>query len=170
MIDGTNPRILADNIRDIEKQTGGLDSRVAALEVTAPKDYSTTETATGQKWIDGRDVYCKVISDNIPAIETATNVTILTDTDIDNIIKYDFVVNSSNTENLRLASTVVHNKTTGTIIVYSVPQVYSEEPYKSIIYYVKKPTPGDAQGPEDSDQEPEHEPEEKKTTKKKSSK
>lgn len=24
-------------------------------------DYSTTETNTGQKWIDGKDIYCKVV-------------------------------------------------------------------------------------------------------------
>ena len=30
---------------------------LSALEATAPKNYSTTETATGQKWIDGKEIY-----------------------------------------------------------------------------------------------------------------
>lgn len=30
-------------------------------------DYSTSEVNTGQKWIDGKDIYCKVITENVVA-------------------------------------------------------------------------------------------------------
>lgn len=28
-------------------------------------DYSTTEVNTGQKWIDGKDIYCRVVTENV---------------------------------------------------------------------------------------------------------
>lgn len=40
------------------------DGTLNAPDPYSPFDYSTTEQATGQKWIDGRDVYC-VVYDNI---------------------------------------------------------------------------------------------------------
>ena len=160
------PAVMAENIVHLRDAENLLDGRVSDLESTAPKDYSTTETATGQKWVDGREIYSRVISNTAPIMESATNITVLTDIDIDEVLYFNFIINSSNTEQLHLSSVAVHNKTTGTVIVYSVPDTYSGEKYKSIILYVKKVTPGRA--PEDSDQEPE--PEEKKTTRKKTTK
>ena len=91
MIDSTNPRILANNIRKLLAKIIGLQAEIEAItpgsEVVAnpegeaagnlsslgidgdkyniptysPVDYSTTEYNTGKKWTDGRDVFGIVI-------------------------------------------------------------------------------------------------------------
>ena len=45
MIRSTHPYIMDDNIK----------------KLSASWDYSTEEVDTGQKWIDGKSIYCKVI-------------------------------------------------------------------------------------------------------------
>lgn len=47
-------------VTDLTKNGAAADTKIAALEAAAvriPKDYSTTETATGQNWIDGKPIY-----------------------------------------------------------------------------------------------------------------
>ena len=83
MIDSTNPRILADNIRDlIDKQTAEA-TEILALQgdVEALRSYSTTEADTGKKWIDNSLIYRKVLF-----IESLPNATTLNvDTGIVNL-------------------------------------------------------------------------------------
>ena len=63
MIDSTNPRILADNIRSLTDKTEGLsDAQIAqAAELVALGAYSTDEIDTGKKWLDNSIIYRKVI-------------------------------------------------------------------------------------------------------------
>ena len=53
MIDSTNPRIMADNIKELAASAG---------ESYTPPGYSTDEVDTGVTWIDGNKIYRKVIS------------------------------------------------------------------------------------------------------------
>lgn len=78
IVDSTNPRVMADNIRELAANSGGGsdlpevtaddDGKVLGVvegswgKMDIPSeivDYSTTEQDTGSKWIDGRPVYQK---------------------------------------------------------------------------------------------------------------
>ncbi len=83
MIDSTNPRIMADNIRKLSEASGsggstvvpnpegeatgdlsslGIDGSKYTIPVYSPVDYSTSEVDTGIKWVDGSSIYRKTIS------------------------------------------------------------------------------------------------------------
>ena len=76
MIDSTNPRILADNIRDLTDKQIVEAAEILALQgdVEALGSYSTTETNTGKKWIDNSDIYRKIIP--VEAFPNNTSVSI----------------------------------------------------------------------------------------------
>ena len=68
MIDSTNPRILADNIRALSGEAGSQASDILALQT-----YDDEETDTGMKWIDGSTIYRKVfVINSLPNNETLT--------------------------------------------------------------------------------------------------
>jgi len=106
MVDSTNPRVMADNIKMLAAAGGGGHEVVANPEgaatgdleklqvgdiiyeipVYSPPEYSTTEYDTGKKYIDGRSIYGKDIevAQDFTAgtVEISTGVTdaqILTD-------------------------------------------------------------------------------------------
>ena len=133
-----------------------------------PPAYSTTEVNTGQKWIDGRDVYCKVYSGGFPTLESAASVNLEITSDYEDIISFFLRAVSGSGNNITLTYNAVCVPSTGQVYIYNVPPVYSERPYVAILYYVKKATP--APETREDDTEPEPEPEEKKTTKKKTTK
>lgn len=60
----TLPIAGADTLGGVKVGSGlSIDSETGALSADSQiVDYSTTEQATGQKWIDGKDVYVKVFS------------------------------------------------------------------------------------------------------------
>lgn len=67
-----------------------LEERVTALEEGGGgglPDYSTTEQLTGQKWIDGKDIYFKVINTgiNLVALDTWYSTGL---TGVDSVINY----------------------------------------------------------------------------------
>ena len=70
MNDSTNVRIIADNIKKLFSKCSGQDSRISDLEdavARIPEDYSsTTGTKTGQKWIDGKEIYQAVFTGTVP--------------------------------------------------------------------------------------------------------
>ena len=79
MIDSTNPRVMADNIRQLSGDSGSQAADISTLQTTvetqgdaieALGSYSTTEVDTGKKWIDNSPIYRKVIS--IGDVEAAT--------------------------------------------------------------------------------------------------
>ena len=94
MIDSTNPRIMADNIRQLSaagsggsavvpnpegEATGnlssiGIDGSKYSIPVYSPVDYSTDEVDTGIKWVDGSSIYRKTISFGEVAATTSKNV------------------------------------------------------------------------------------------------
>lgn len=58
MFNLTKLRLLWDKVAGLEKS----NAAIAPLIPKIPNDYSTAETDTGLKWIDGKSVYIKVFS------------------------------------------------------------------------------------------------------------
>ena len=57
-------------------------------------NYSTTEQKTGQKWIDGKDIYFKTVEIDNP-VSTGTPTSVSHGADVDTIVKFDgYSVNS----------------------------------------------------------------------------
>ena len=67
MIDSTNPRIIADNIRALRDEAGTQGDAIEALG-----SYSTTEVNTGKVWIDESPIYRKVVSFELPNATSKT--------------------------------------------------------------------------------------------------
>lgn len=80
MTDSTNPRVMADNIKELDARTLGTAAEVKALQT-----ISTDEIDTGRKWIDGRPIYSKVI-----ALDTTLSVgySAWTDTGVNSLGEY----------------------------------------------------------------------------------
>ena len=75
MIDSTNPRVMADNIRHLSGESGSQASDILNLQTTvttqgnaliALQTYDDEETATGETWTDGSSIYRIVISAKSP--------------------------------------------------------------------------------------------------------
>lgn len=60
MTDSTNPRVMADNIRELSNSQAAqgemLEAEIGALQI-----YDDAETDTGKKWINDSSIYRKVI-------------------------------------------------------------------------------------------------------------
>ena len=102
MIDSTNPRVMADNIRQLAASGSrgstvvpnpegqatanleklGIDGSVYGIPVYNPVDYSTDEADLGIKWIDGGEVYRKTFN-----LAEALAVSRENFTDADSVIK-----------------------------------------------------------------------------------
>ena len=185
MIDSTNPRQLADNIRklwDKFKSISGdlLPSRSTAttgqiLKLTGenktpswadeysytPPAYSETEVNTGQKWIDGKDIYCLVLSGITP--ETGVEMSLSGYSGI-NVIKFGGYIETISHGIETIQTRTPRISSAGTIGI-TLTSNYNGTAYAIIVYYTK-PDPA----PETRDDETPEEPEAKKTTKKKTTK
>lgn len=76
------------DIYDIEERVHALELGGGSSPSGGSWDYSTTETDTHQKWIDGKTIYCKVITGTFN-FRANTEITILEDKgDIDKIIEF----------------------------------------------------------------------------------
>ena len=188
MIDSTNPRQLADNIRklwDKFKSISGdlLPSRSTAttgqiLKLTGenktpswadeysytPPAYSETEVNTGQKWIDGKDIYFIVLDGQFPGITQTTNIKVGELPNINLLYCIGTLISSTTLYNGGNVS-INYTLSNGNVYFASVTTAFSEKYYKCIIYYTK-PDPA----PETRDDDTPEEPEEKKTTRKKTTK
>ena len=183
MIDSTNPRSMADNIRklwDKFKSISGdlLPSRSTAttgqiLKLTGenktpswadeysytPPAYSETEVNTGQKWIDGKDIYRKVITGTFPVISGTASQEV-GQLDCDNIIAITSLLDR--TDNYKYVNFFQSYwiSTSGKIYLNNVNVYCSEKPYSIIVDYTK-PDPA----PETRDDDTPEAPEEVKETK-----
>lgn len=130
-----------------------------------PPAYSETEVNTGQKWIDGKEIYSISYNGKFTTIEASGNIEIGTVPMFENIINaFAFKATSSKAYQMSSYTALIPG---ASLSLSSISPTFSNGYYNMVVYYTKSdPTPGRA--PEDSDQEPEAE--EKKTTKKKSSK
>lgn len=72
----TLPIAADDTLGGVKVGSGlSIDSETGALSADSQMvDYSTTEQATGQKWIDGKDIYRKVIANVADQATIATDV------------------------------------------------------------------------------------------------
>ena len=110
MIDSTNPRCLADNIRHLSGASGsqasdisGLQTAVGTLQTTvgtqgnaigALQIYDDEETDTGKKWKDGSSIYRKVFTIS-ELIEGSASVALGID-NLDTIISLEGVCKATN--------------------------------------------------------------------------
>ena len=76
MIDSTNPRILADNIRHLSGESESQASDISALQeaVVALGTYSTDAVDTGMRDPDNNPIYRKIIK--IPNLPNATTISV----------------------------------------------------------------------------------------------
>lgn len=77
----------SDGIRVLTATTSGGETVKSWEAMQGNKDYSTSEQATGQKWIDGKDIYFRVIT---TPVSIAANDTWYSSgfTGIDTIVNY----------------------------------------------------------------------------------
>ena len=183
MIDSTNPRQLADNIRklwDKLKSISGdlLPSRSTAttgqiLKLTGenntpawadeysytPPAYSKTEVNTGQKWIDGKDIYCIAYTGTIPEIAITTSITI-------GSLNYDKIINGFSV--IYLTPSIINRhyiRCSGTsVTLQDVIPAFSNYDYLVTVYYTK-PDPAPETRDDDTPEEVKETKTRKKTTK-----
>lgn len=79
------------DIEALQEQVDELAEEVAEI---MPFDYSTTEKKTGQKWIDGKDIYCKVVE--FGTLPNNTTKSVSSGLSNVNIIKIDTITYGSN--------------------------------------------------------------------------
>ena len=107
-------------------------------------NYSETEINTGKKWVDGKDIYCKTITGDIPVLTESYNGNIEA-ISIDNLINsYGYLKKSgSGIYNINcyrssyIYSTIRYSSGN---IVLSCGTAFSEFSFYAVIYYTK-PTP-----------------------------
>ena len=101
-------------------------------------DYSTTEQATGQKWIDGKDIYSKVISlGNLPnTTEKRVSAGISGASVIMIEGYYDTGAAVSNLFNITALTNFVYNATSDEIVI-NVSSDLSAVTAFAILYYTK---------------------------------
>lgn len=101
-----------------------------------PPAYSTTEVNTGKKWINGKDIYCKVLSDQFPEIQSTSTQSV---GNIGIISKFIYATQEIeiDTHYYSTSLNIQVSKQTGDVRLVSVPATYSEANYAIIIYYTK---------------------------------
>lgn len=132
---------------------------------TPPAYSSTAEVNTGQKWVDGKDIYCKVFSGTYPEISSQSNQ-VVGNLDFDNIIGSTlFHIAPTNTTVQN--NVILYNKNNKYITVIAVSTAYSQYDYNLIVYYTK---PDPEPSPENENRETEETEEPVTKTRKKSTK
>ena len=122
-----------------------------------PPAYSETEVNTGQKWIDGKDIYSIVFSGTTGATAGGQSVGLITN--LDKILHFELYVKNS-TYNYYNNIASWYFQANGTVVA-TIPAGNVDQDYYAIVYYTK-PDPA----PETRDDETPEEPEAKKTRKK----
>ena len=105
IVDSTNPRIMADNIRELSRNGGGgsdlpevtsadngkvlgvVEGSWNKMDAPYGVDYSETEQLTGQKWIDGKEIYRKTIDLGVGGVTTPAQSWYTTDYDASSVDK-----------------------------------------------------------------------------------
>ena len=151
-------------VTELTKNGAAADTKIAALEAAAvriPKDYSTTETATGQRWIDGNEIYCKVFESSFSDDGTSK---VIGNISIANLVNLILIVGVA-TQRVYTSHQNTVTISSGDISVVPPSSTFNGVPLKCIIYYTKP-------DPVPATREPDDEPETKatKATKKKASK
>ena len=185
MIDSTNPRQLADNIRklwdkfksisgdllpsrstatagQILKLTGENKTPTWSDEIDPHFSYSSTQETDSGFTYNGKTVYVKVFTGPFPTIEAASNVTIeyiegLT------IVMCRFILYTATAAYCNQTNGVTYAQN-GTITIGSVSPAFSNMPYCLILWYTK-PDPAPETRDDDTPEEVKETKTRKKTTK-----
>ena len=91
-------------------------------------DYSTTEKKTGQKWIDGKDIYFKTFTGSIDGT-TSTHITDIPN--IDTIISYSGMIKGNN---YPIDLTIPYSGDTRNIALNYRPNEYLSLTYNTSVY------------------------------------
>ena len=186
LADSLNPATQAENIKKLNAGLESVDAKTLPGTSTAttgqilkltgenktpswaeeyrytPPAYSETEVNTGQKWIDGKDIYSCVYSGDIEAQTSSFSLVYFSDLSITPIYTLGTISNSDNTLFIFISRLdTAYNSTNGRLYSASIPVTYSEGHYNLIIYYTK-PDPA----PETRDDDTPEEVKETKTRKK----
>ena len=137
MNDSTNVRVIADNIRKLNSRASNLEDAAAKI----PKDLSTTETNTGVKWIDGKDIYQIVLSGKLPIIESSSvNVLVSENFDADIIIeRFELVYDVSGNQHCD-QHYIKYYTTNKHLEIAGLGSGFTECNYVLVLFYTK-PTP-----------------------------
>ena len=129
-----------------------------------PPAYSETEVNTGQKWIDGKDIFEIVVAFDFPEITATTNVSITT-LDINLfIISIDVFAKYTNDNEGFPALPKTYSYSAGTVSMNNVSVAYSEARGYCVIRYTK-PDPTPETRDDDTPEEVKETKTKKKTTK-----
>lgn len=118
-----------------------IDSETGILSADSQMvDYSTTEQATGQKWIDGKEIYRKVVSlGNLPDSSEKKVSAGISGADVIMIEGYYNTGTAvSNLFNITALSNFVYNSTSDEVII-NVSSDLSSVTAFAILYYTKTP-------------------------------
>ena len=168
----TKVRVLWEKVAGLETKEEATSATLAGILPRIPKDYSTEETPTGQKWIDGKEIYCKTFVGDIEAISELTNIQLAEN--FSNMIWSVGYVATSNDRyyclNGYVSSTIRSSLALQNDILYlTVGTGLSEGSYEIIVFYTK-PDPVPAQLDKGTGmitgEDPEPETKKRKTTKK----
>ena len=152
-----NIQTIADNIRSLENQINALDveipphasadaGKILAVDSEGdlewreetqyiPPAYSAEEVNTGQKWIDGKDIYSKAFTGDFSEI-TQTGIQNIGNADIDTIIHLEGFISTSS-KNSYLPSPMSINKSTRAVLFQSISATYSLGNYIATMLYTK---------------------------------
>ena len=165
----TNPMTMAENIRKLEDFDGSIPID------KIPKDYSADEVATGQKWVNGKEIYRRVLTGNFTEQTGAFSFVFGVIQNIKLISAYGFITEGAGVISTNIdCHTFGYNKTSGNLYATGIAVTYSLGTYDIIIEYVKEETPAsdlnsnrELTTSPDASPEPEAEPVLKKATRKK---
>lgn len=144
MTDSTNPRVMADNIREL------YDKQLAqAAELVALGTYSTDEFDTGKKY-GGKTVYGIIAEGTYPTTDNGvyTDKNIIKVEDVDEVLKLSGIITvgasivaAPHVNNSGFFAKVLYAKTLEYIYISTNGASFSECPVKIYMEYTKAATP-----------------------------
>ena len=195
LADSLNPATQADNIKKLNAGLEAVDAKTLPGTSTAttgqilkltgenkipgwtdeysytPPAYSETEVNTGKKWIDGKDIYCKVVTGNCGIQTGAFSIDLLTENFDGNVISIEGYASKESNFSVyigKMFSTTYYigarQSANKSIAIYFSNSIFSEYDYNVIVYYTK-PDPAPETRDDDTPEEVKENKTRKKTTK-----
>ena len=112
-------------------------------------DYSTSEVDTGQKWINGSEIYCKVVSNTFPSSVNTEKRIAISGVSPSKIVKIEAVAKPANASftlqvpfvdangSTLVSSAILYIESAGNIVVKSMDRDFNDCAFHAIIYYTK---------------------------------
>lgn len=127
--------------KEVNAALSDIKNKIDTNTAYTPPAYSSTEEVnTGRKWVDGRDIYCKVYQGVFPVISQAATVTVIENFN-DDPVYFHSIINTPDSSSLGYDRFAV-GKTTNNIRLINVSTAFSEGTYLIMAYYCKVPVPG----------------------------